>query len=134
MNEFLEEHGEILVYGIVGIFLVVMVCWVCNSKWKNITPEYKTNKSEDNGSFIKDNKGKYPVIVADDIIYVSYHTKELDCKDFVKAKDYDGKDITDKVKIYGTVDTTKKGVYKLRCTVMSDNQLSSSKYINVIVE
>ena len=73
-------------------------------------------------------------IVADDIIYVSYHTKELDCKDFVKAKDYDGKDITDKVKIYGTVDTTKKGVYKLRCTVMSDNQLSSSKYINVIVE
>lgn len=134
MDSLLGEHGETLIYGIVGILLVVMICSVCESKWKGMTPEYKTSISKNNSKFIEENKSKYPVIEADEIIYAGYKTKDFNCKDFVKAKDWAEEDITDRVKIYGTVDTNKKGAYKIRCVVISDNQLACTKYINVIVE
>lgn len=134
MENLLGEHGETLLYGIIGIVVVLIICSVCESKWKNITPEYKTNISKDNGKFILENKDKYPVIEVDEIIYAQYKAENFNCKDFIKAKDCNGKDITDRVVIYGTIDTFKKGIYKLRCVVMADNQLACTKYINVIVE
>ena len=50
------------------------------------------------------------------------------------VKDYDGKDISERINIYGKVDTFKRGVYKIRCVVTSERQLACTKYINVIVE
>lgn len=134
MENLLSEHGETLIYGIIGIMVVLIICSVCESKWKNITPEYKTNISKDNGKFISENKNKYPVIEVDETIYAQYKTEDFNCRDFIKAKDCNGKDITDRVMIYGTIDTFRKGIYKLRCVVMADNQLACTKYINVIVE
>lgn len=134
MENLLGEHGEVLIYGIVGIVVVLIICSVCESKWKNITPEYKTNISKDNGKFISESKDKYPVIEVDEIIYAQYKKENFNCKDFIKARDCNGKDITERVVIYGTIDTFKKGIYKLRCVVMADNQLACTKYINVIVE
>lgn len=134
MENLLSEHGETLIYGIIGIMVVLIICSVCESKWKNMTPEYKTNISKNNGKFISENKNKYPVIEVDETIYAPYETEDFNCRDFIKAKDCNGKDITDRVMIYGTIDTFRKGIYKLRCVVMADNQLACTKYINVIVE
>lgn len=134
MENLLGEHGETLIYGIVGFVLVLVICMVCESRWKNMTPEYQTNVSRNSSKFIKENKNKYPVIEADEIIYVQYKTENFNCMDFITAKDWNGKDITDRVKIYGTIDTFRKGIYQLRCAVISDNQLACTKYINVIVE
>ena len=52
----------------------------------------------------------------------------------IKAKDYTGKDISNKIKVYGNIDLKKKGIYKLKSVVKSDNGLACTKYINVIVE
>lgn len=134
MDNLLEEHGEALIYGIVGIVLVLIICFVCENKWKNLTPDYKTDISANSSDFINKNKNGYPVIEADEIIYADYKTKNFNCKDFIKAKDCDGRDITDKVEIYGIINTFKRGVYKIRCVVMAENQLTCTKYINVIVE
>lgn len=35
----------------------------------------------------------------------------------ISARDYDGKDITDKLKIYGDVDVFHRGVYNIKCIV-----------------
>ena len=51
-----------------------------------------------------------------------------------RARDYRGGNITDKVKVYGKVDINQKGVYRLRCTVISYFNLACTKYINIIVE
>ncbi|MBD9202283.1 MAG: chitinase, partial [Eubacterium ventriosum] len=54
--------------------------------------------------------------------------------DYIRARDYRGGNITDKVKVYGKVDVNQKGVYRLRCTVISYFNLACTKYINIIVE
>ena len=133
MENLLGEHGGALVYGIIGIVVIFVICFICQSKWKDMTPEYKTNVSKNSSNFIAENKNKYPTIMADEIIYAPYKAENFNCRDFIKAKDYSGKDITENVKIYGTIDTFQKGIYKIRC-VVSDNQLACTKYINVIVE
>ena len=53
---------------------------------------------------------------------------------YIRARDYRGGNITDKVKVYGKVDVNQKGVYRLRCTVISYFNLACTKYINIIVE
>lgn len=134
MDGLLGEHGEVIIYGIIGMIMVLLICFICENKWKDITPDYKTNVSKNSSNFITENKDKYPVIEADEIIYAGYKSENFDCRDFIKAKDCNGKDISNCVKIYGTIDTFKRGIYQLRCVVMSENQLASTKYINVIVE
>ncbi len=99
-----------------------------------MTPDYKRMVSKNSESFRKQNKDKYPIIEVDEIIYAEYQTENFNCRDFIKAKDYLGRDISDDVRIYGKIDTFRRGIYQLRCVVMSENQLASTKYINVIVE
>lgn len=134
MENLLEEHGEALIYGIIGIAVILVICAVCENKWKNITPEYKKDISKNSSQFIQKNKDKYPVIEADEIIYAGYKSEHFDCRNFIRAKDCEGKDITDSVKMFGVVDTFRKGIYKIRCVVMDESQLVCTKYINVIVE
>jgi hypothetical protein len=98
MDNLLGEHGEALVYAIIGVIVVIVICYVCENKWKDITPEYKTAISKNNSSFINSNKYNYPVIEADETIYVEYETNNFSCIDFIKATDCNGKDITDKQK------------------------------------
>ena len=134
MGTMLQEHGEVLVYGIIGVMVVFMICLLCDNQWKEITPEYKTAVSKDNSTFIHENENKYPVIEADEIIYAGYQTENFQCKDFIKARDCNGKDISEKVQIFGTIDTFRRGIYPLKCMVVDDNQLACTKYIHVIVE
>ena len=132
MEILLGEHGEMLLYGIVGIIMVVIIFSVCGTKWNKIAPEYNIEKSKDNSNFIDDNSKYKPVIEADDIIYAAYRS-DFNCMDYISAKSHSGKDITSMIKVYGQVNTLKKGIYKLKCTVF-DNDFMSTKYINVIVE
>ena len=81
MEVFLEEHGESIIYGLIGLVMVVTIT-----------------------------------------------------ADYIRARDYRGDNITDKVKVYGKVDVNQKGVYRLRCTVISYFNLACTKYINIIVE
>ncbi|MFR7761998.1 MAG: hypothetical protein ACLU1S_02970 [Eubacterium sp.] len=134
MENFLSEHGEIILYGLIGIMVVVITCGLCKNKWNQITPEYKNEKSQSNEKFLKESKDKYPVIEGQEVIYLEYLSKEFDYSKYIKAKDYTRKDISNKIKVYGNIDFEKKGIYKLKCVVKSDNGLTCTKYINVIVE
>lgn len=134
MDLLLGEHGEALLYGIIGTMMVLLVCSIYTSKWKNLTPEYKVSTSKTNREFIEKNKGKFPVIDADEIIFVEHKDEKFNYRDFISAKDYNGKDITESMNIYGDVDVFRKGTYKLRCVVVSDNSLACTKYVNVVVE
>lgn len=134
MNLFLQEHGEALIYGIVGIFLISIIFTVCTGRWKELVPSYKTDVNENNQNFKENIKDKYPTIIVDDVIYANFNDAEFDYKDYIKAKDYDGKNITSKIKYYGTVDVFTRGVYTLKCVVKSASDLVTSKTISIIVE
>ena len=133
MSLFLGEHGETILYGIIGVMLVVIICLVCNAKWKYLTPSYKTEHSPSNREFISEAKNKYPQIESDDVIYADYKDTDFVFKDYLKAKDYAGNDISDDIKVFGSVDVTRKDVYRLKCVVRSNN-LVCTKFVNVVVE
>ena len=133
MSLFIGEHGEAILYGVVGVILVCLICVICNGKWKSITPSYKTELSPSNKEFANSARNRYPVIESDDVIYADYKDTNFVFRDYVKAKDYTGKDISDNIKIFGSVDVLRKNVYRLKC-VVRDNNLVCTKYINVVVE
>lgn len=133
MNNFLEEHGEIFVYGIVAIAMIMLICSVCQNKWRLIIPEYNNLKSKNSSDFIRKNLKKYPVIEAEEVIYAEYLQDDFDCRNYITARDCNGVDISSRLKIYGEVNTSQVGIYKIKCFVR-DNELSCTKYINVIVE
>lgn len=134
MEILVGEHGETLIYGIIGIVLVSLICIVCNGKWKALAPLYKTEISRSNQGFVEDTKGKYPVIESDDTIYADYKDTSFVLKDYLKAKDCTGKDISDSIKVYGALDLLRKGVYRMKCVVKASNNLTCTKYVNVVVE
>lgn len=134
MEIFLKEHGESILYAIIGIIMVMAICLAVSKSISYIFPEYKKDISKDNRYQIEKDKYKRPIIIADEVIYAEYGNEKFNCMDYIKAKDYKGEYISDKVKIYGKVDVNKKGVYRLRCTVTSYFNLACTKYINVIVE
>lgn len=80
------------------------------------------------------NKTKYPKIDADNVIYAEYKDNGFVIKDHVVARDYDGSDISDMVKIYDNIDVNNKGIYRAKCVVKNGNNLMSVKYISVVVE
>ena len=133
MGLLIGEHGETILYGVVGVMLVCVICLICNTKWKTITPAYNTELSPSNKEYANEAKDKYPTIESDDVIYADYKDESFVFRDYVKAKDYTGKDITEKIKVFGTVNVLKKGVYRLKCVVRSNN-LACTKYVNVVVE
>lgn len=134
MDLLLGEHGETLLYGIIGILMVITICRICADKWKDITPEYKNTASENSSGFLAAHEGKYPTIEADEVLFADYKDEAFSCRDYIVAKDSSGRDITEQMKVYGRVNVFQKGLYRLRCVVVSDNQLVCTKYINVIVE
>ena len=133
MSLMIGEHGEAILYGVVGIMLVCLICLICNGKWKSMSPNYKTELSPSNQEFANSAKDKYPVIESDDVIYADYKDTDFVFRDYIKARDYTGKDITDDLKIFGSVDVLKKSIYRLKCVVRSNN-LVCIKYVNVVVE
>lgn len=134
MGLLLGEHGEVLLYGIIGIVVIMVICSVCSKNWNKITPYYKDTVNKSNEEFIEDNQGKHPIIEADEIIYAKYQNEKFNFRDYISAKDCNGNDITQNLNIYGAVNVFQKGVYRLRCVVVAENQLACTKYINVIVE
>lgn len=134
MEILLSEHGEALLYGIIGIIMVLFICGAGMSNWQKTTPEYKKQISQSNEKFINDNAGKFPIIDADEVIFADYKNAKFDFKDYISAKDCEGNDISQRIKIYGSVNVFQKGLYKLRCVVIDDKQLACTRYVNVIVE
>ena len=134
MSLFLNEHGEAILYGIIGTLMVISIVLILNSRWKKITPDYNLQKSPTSKSFVTANKPKCPKIDADNVIYAEYKDDGFVIKDHINAKDYDGSDLSDKVKIYDNIDVNNKGIYRAKCVVKNDNNLMSIKYISVVVE
>ena len=134
MNHFLGEHGEMILYGIVGVMMVLLITTVCLNQWKTISPAYYKKMEKSNADYQKEYQGKMPFIEADEVIYAEYKKVNFNCKDYIRAKDWDGKDLSERLNIYGTVDVFRKGIYQLRCVVVSDSQQICTKYVNVIVE
>ena len=114
--------------------MVTILCKICFSKWSQISPKYNVKAERNNEYFRKENRNDYPIIEAEEVIYAEYKQKNFNVKDYLRATDYDGTDLTSDLNIYGTVNVFERGVYHLRCVVVSKNQLVSTKKINVIVE
>lgn len=134
MQLFLNEHGEALLYGIIGTLTVALIGVVLVTKWKTITPVYNVAISSDSSSFANANKDKHPSIQVGDIIYADYNDASFDVSQHIKAKDWDDKDITSNVKTYGQVDVSKKGIYRVKCLVTNDYSMVCTKYVSVMVE
>ena len=128
------EHGESIIYGLIGLVMVVTITAVISRGIVNIVPDYKKELSRNNSYQIEKNEYKYPTIIADEVIYADYGDTTFNYMDYIRSRDYRGGNITDKVKVYGKVDVNQKGVYRLRCTVISYFNLACTKYINIIVE
>ena len=113
MEVFLEEHGESIIYGLIGPVMVVTITAVISRGIVNIVPDYKKELSRNNSYQIEKNEYKYPTIIADEVIYADYGDTTFNYMDYIRARDYRGDNITDKVKVYGKVDVNQKGVYRL---------------------
>lgn len=134
MEIFLEEHGESVLYGIVGFIMILTIYGIINIGIWGMLPDYKNDTSNNNVEYVEKIKNKCPTITAAEVIYVKYRDETFNCIDYIKARDYTGKDITDKVVIYGNIDVNTRGVYKLKSSVKSDLGLKCVKYLNIIVE
>ncbi len=134
MNLFLTEHGETILYGIISLIVVTAIGIVCMRDWKSLAPNYKTKTSNTNSNIAAGFQGKYPTIEVEDIVYAKYEDESFNLASHIKAMDCEGRDISEKIKIYGGVNILERGIYKIRCVVTADNELSSIKYFNVIVE
>lgn len=53
---------------------------------------------------------------------------------YISALDIQDGDISNRINIYGEVDTSKKGVYKIKCVVKNSYGLKTTKYIQVLVD
>ncbi|MGN0383109.1 MAG: hypothetical protein ACI4DS_02480 [Eubacterium sp.] len=133
MSTFWEEHGEIVISSIIGITIIGIFIGICLSLWQDFMPEYSMVLSENNTEIIEYVKENSPKICAEDVIYADYKG-EFNIRDYVKAYDASGTDISLLIKYDGEVDTYIKGLYELRCYVKADNNLTDEKYIKVIVE
>ena len=67
--------------------------WKKSKQWKIFKKKVKTNN---------------PVIEGQEVIYLEYLSKEFDYSKYIKAKDYTGKDISNKIKVYGNIDFKKR--------------------------
>lgn len=133
MELFIGEHGEAIIYGIIGAMVVTLICVVCADKWKGVTPSYRSSASHTNREFMDATVGKYPVIETDEALYVD-KGDNFDYRDYIKAKDCDGKDISSSLKVYGKYNVSESGIYRLKCVATADNNLSAVRYVNVVVE
>ena len=134
MQLFVSEHGEAILYSVISVIIVALICLVLTSKWSGIVPSYDTAKSLDSSSFAEANKDKHPTIKADEVIYAEYGDASFDIRKYIKAIDYDGKDITEQVGTYGDVNTNQKGIYRMKCLVTNNYGISCTKFMSVIVE
>ena len=127
MEVFLSEHGQTIQYAVIGVIIVALISIITNTSIKKIMPTYNCEGSNTNREFSEEYKKKCPIIVGDDVIYVTYLNQ-------ISARDYDGKDITDKLKIYGDVDVFHRGVYNIKCIVRGESGIKSIRNMNVVVE
>ena len=55
MEVFLEEHGESIIYGLIGLVMVVTITAVISRGIVNIVPDYKKELSRNNSYQIEKN-------------------------------------------------------------------------------
>ena len=58
MEVFLEEHGESIIYGLIGLVMVVTITAVISRGIVNIVPDYKKELSRSNSYQIEKNEYK----------------------------------------------------------------------------
>lgn len=134
MELFLSEHGQTIQYGIIGVIIISLINIIFATGLKDIMPNYYQSHSTTNRGYADSNRKKCPVINCDEVIYVNYLDKKFNLLNEIKAIDCNGNDITEYMKIYGTVNIGHRGVYPIKCIVRSENGLKCIKNINVIVE
>lgn len=88
MEVFLEEHGESIIYGLIGLVMVVTITAVISRGIVNIVPDYKKELSRNNSYQIEKNEYKYPTIIADEVIYADYGDTTFNYMDYIRARDY----------------------------------------------
>lgn len=59
---------------------------------------------------------------------------KLDLSKIVKAIDHIDGDISNQLEFYGTVNTSKKGLYTVRCVVYNSLGMKSVKHIQILVD
>lgn len=133
MELLLGEHGEGIIYGIIGIFMVFLICSISQGSWRNIIPNPYNLEVEDSDKYKEEYKSMQPKIQGDEVIFVPYKNNNINLKDYIVARDYQGGDISNRLKFSGKVDTSTKGIYRIKCSI-EDNYYRTTKVINIVVE
>ena len=87
MEVFLEEHGESIIYGLIGLVMVVTITAVISRGIVNIVPDYKKELSRNNSYQIEKNEYKYPTIIADEVIYADYGDTTFNYMDYIREQE-----------------------------------------------
>lgn len=133
MEIFLKEHGRALLGAVTG-GIVIGMTMTALIILNIVMPVYNNCVSSDNSKLVEEVRNFSPTIECDELMYVSYGNKGFNVKEYVKAKDYNGTDISDEIEVKGEVNTKKKGLYSLTFFVQNSLGYSAKKELKVIVE
>ena len=133
MELFIMEHGDSIKSAIMGMFIISMLGMSILMLY-TVMPEYNKKVSADSTNLAIKIQENSPVITAREIIYADFQDEGFDIRKLIKAVDSDGKDISDRIEIKGTVDISTKGLYVIWASVTNDHNYSDRKKIQVVVE
>lgn len=133
MKNFLEEHAMTVVYVVIGLILFssIGIFTYNNKNIKETVPSGKDETMEN----LQVNQSEKPVLeIKCSRVRLGTEFKPLDY--VVKAEDYKGKNIIDKVTWSNAeeVNTSKEGIYKVQYTLMDDQYMVVRKEVSFLVD
>lgn len=136
MSNLSQYFSAKLIIGVIVAGLVFASLFGLRDRWSMYADTNIETQKASETSDVNDNIREFssPIIEVTNG-YIDYGSETYDLRTFVKAFDADTReDLTDKVKIYGSVNTKEYGVYRIHYTVTSRNGIKAEKYGQVIVK
>lgn len=136
MSNLSQYFSGKLIISVIVVSFVFASLFSLKNRWTMYADSTIDTQKSSETSDVNDNLRKYSAPVIEIINgYIDYGSSNYDLKNFVKAYDADTReDLTDKVKIYGSVNTKEYGVYKIHYVVPSSHGIKADKYGQVIVK
>lgn len=136
MSNLSQYFSGKLIISVIVVSFVFASLFSLKNRWTMYADSTIETQKASETSDVNDNLRKYSAPVIEIINgYIDYGSSNYDLKNFVKAYDTDTReDLTDKVKIYGSVNTKEYGAYKIHYVVTSSHGIKADKYGQVIVK
>ena len=116
---------------VVGLGFGMFMAWmITNQSFMNSSLSIQSKKQLSVNSTILNRE--YPIINAKNKRIKK--NEQFDMKTYVTATDPIDGDISKSLSFYGEIDTSKKGIYKIKCVVRNSAGLKTVKYVQVVVD